>query len=793
MVERFFSNWLIPPLQHLFAFRKLGNDQFSYKSFLRLCALVFVSCYLSVEWFSLNSYSIVSIAPAFAFIAGMFFLNRPVYLIGIYISWIISIFCANDVGLSDPLQKAIFYITYVSTVFPAHLLVGYWVGCQRGGDQPYRYKRYIISVPLIHTAILSIFLAIAANIFLFVVGDYGVSIWNRIAVLLLANLPVTILVVPFFLMFNNSQKGELSRYGLKYLINLVFPIIVAVLFNGPDFTQIGYFNKSFFILALFLIALLHIALIYKYNKAIPCLIAWYFATSYLISNGSIYSSIGNPNLTIYFHHFFFSLLAVFSLLVAQKTDRLSSFLKVYAKNRSRLSMNARKWRREASNSLRNMESISKHNEYLLHYDKDTGLKNELRCQLDIERYMPISNQSYVIGVKIGAYELLSRLLPETKLQALVLTLSRDILTRFNSFDDNDNEFFSEAYRLRDDVLALFFNGRSKSELNCIISHLTTFFSDNYKFDNVIIKPNLHFYGASSADAKYPKELILNLKHCMRSEPLASTCLWFGSSERISVDRKVMIERFVSKLVVDDSVVPMFQPIYSVSNGKLCGFEAFARITDGELYDTFPPNEFMPIADELGISSHVGIRLVEQFFANYELFKSFSEDVFISINVSPQQLFDDRFIACLMKNIHYHSVPAGKLRLEIKPNDFDLAPKQLSEMCCKLTKNGIVLVCDGFNDQGIDLNYFNIFGFKYFKLPADFSNCFNDGERGLTAISLISQVINLYGAELIVKNIEDFDVLSKVKLLNVSYIQGFALCQPLRLEEVQNVKNYEKKW
>ena len=72
--------------------------------------------------------------------------------------------------------------------------------------------------------------------------------------------------------------------------------------------------------------------------------------------------------------------------------------------------------------------------------------------------------------------------------------------------------------------------------------------------------------------------------------------------------KARMEQALRRAVANDDVQPHFQPIISLQDGKLLGFEALARWIDPEL-GMVSPAKFIPLAEERGIISSLTDKLL----------------------------------------------------------------------------------------------------------------------------------------------------------------------------------------
>ena len=92
---------------------------------------------------------------------------------------------------------------------------------------------------------------------------------------------------------------------------------------------------------------------------------------------------------------------------------------------------------------------------------------------------------------------------------------------------------------------------------------------------------------------------------------------------------------LSTALTDGRVEPFFQPIVSLDDGHILGFEVLARWED-PVQGFISPERFIPIADRFGLLD----RLLDQLMrAAFRAAADWPHSIFLGFNVSPTQLRD----------------------------------------------------------------------------------------------------------------------------------------------------------
>lgn len=139
---------------------------------------------------------------------------------------------------------------------------------------------------------------------------------------------------------------------------------------------------------------------------------------------------------------------------------------------------------------------------------------------------------------------------------------------------------------------------------------------------------------------------------------------FDASLRARLNHRRHMETELRACVESSSIQIAFQPIYSVEQAGICGFEALARWSHPVL-GNIPPLEFISLAEETGLILPLGAQILEKaIFQMASWNRLWNTSLSVSVNVSPRQFTDAALIPLLLDILHRAGLPPALLRLEI---------------------------------------------------------------------------------------------------------------------------------
>ncbi|MEM7462001.1 MAG: EAL domain-containing protein [Pseudomonadota bacterium] len=158
-----------------------------------------------------------------------------------------------------------------------------------------------------------------------------------------------------------------------------------------------------------------------------------------------------------------------------------------------------------------------------------------------------------------------------------------------------------------------------------------------------------------------------------------------------VRENARIEQALRNAIANGEVTPHFQPIISLQDGRLLGFESLARWIDRDL-GFVSPAKFIPLAEERGIIATLTDSLLLQ---AARVAADWPEEMFLSFNLSSVQLVDPSTAANIVDVIRRAGLPPHRLEIEVTETAMMTDPETASMIIDELHKAGIRISMDDF--------------------------------------------------------------------------------------------------
>jgi diguanylate cyclase (GGDEF)-like protein len=306
---------------------------------------------------------------------------------------------------------------------------------------------------------------------------------------------------------------------------------------------------------------------------------------------------------------------------------------------------------------------------------------------------------------------------------------------------------------------------------------------------VFIEANI---GIAVGDREYdqPENLLrdaeLALSNAKRQKKLPYKI--FNQSMRGEALTLLQLENDLRNAIKQEQFILHYQPIISLINNRIKGFEVLVRWQHPEK-GLISPGEFIPLAEETGLIIPLGFWVLKEACRQmYNWQQQFGGliDWKISVNISSKQLALPNFITEVEQILTETKLDPHNLKLEITESSLVEDTQQTIIILHKLKASGIEFSLDDFGTGYSSLSYLHQFPFDTLKIDRSFVNSIGDNIDKLGIVRAIVTLARNLGMDTIAEGIETANQLTKLKALKCEYGQGYFLSKPLDKVVLENL-------
>lgn len=269
---------------------------------------------------------------------------------------------------------------------------------------------------------------------------------------------------------------------------------------------------------------------------------------------------------------------------------------------------------------------------------------------------------------------------------------------------------------------------------------------------------------------------------------AKTSVLFDSRMQSRAVEKLQLENDLQRAINNHQLYLNYQPIVSLTTGKMSCLEALVRWKHDSL-GLIPPDKFIPICEETGQIIALGQWVLSeaccQLVALQKKFKQeYTADspLTMSINLSRIQIYHPELIPQIDRLLESLNLPGKNLKLEITESTLMENTSAVTKVLEQLKEREIKLCLDDFGTGYCSLSYLRYLPVDIVKIDRSFIG----SKINSTNYDIIKAIINLahsLGLDVIAEGIETKAQLEALRSLGCEYGQGYLFAYPLNSEDV----------
>ncbi|MEQ9324629.1 MAG: EAL domain-containing protein, partial [Polyangiaceae bacterium] len=268
---------------------------------------------------------------------------------------------------------------------------------------------------------------------------------------------------------------------------------------------------------------------------------------------------------------------------------------------------------------------------------------------------------------------------------------------------------------------------------------------------------------------------------------------FQTNMRLEDRKRIMIMADLHDAIVREDLYLAYQPIVSLRDGRLAGFEALARWEHPNM-GFVSPAEFIPIAEEMGLIRELGRYVLDKACRQMHGWNDRwpgSRPLIISVNASPHQLTDDTLVTDVEATLRRTRLPPAQLRIEITESAVLQDLDATRSMVEKLRLQGVTFALDDFGTGYSSLSYLHQLPYDRLKIDRAFLMQLTPiMEKVLLGIIRLAHALNM---EVVAEGVETDAQKGKLERMSCDYAQGYLLSRPIEAQEAEALVISDPRW
>ena len=252
--------------------------------------------------------------------------------------------------------------------------------------------------------------------------------------------------------------------------------------------------------------------------------------------------------------------------------------------------------------------------------------------------------------------------------------------------------------------------------------------------------------------------------------------------------RVRLEARIRKALKEEELVLHYQPLVSLADGSLYGFEALVRWHDPD-HGIVPPADFVPVAEDTGLTVPLGWWVLRKAMGQLRGWNEGNHKrtpLAMSVNLSGRQFSQPDMVERVQELLHETGVPGHQLHLEITESSLMVDLESTGRALRRLCDSDIQLHVDDFGTGYSSLAYLCRLPIHTLKIDRSFVRQMTYSGENMEVVRTIVQLARNLGHGVIAEGVETEGQLALLQNLGCDFGQGFLISRPLDPQRAEQI-------
>jgi Amt family ammonium transporter len=260
---------------------------------------------------------------------------------------------------------------------------------------------------------------------------------------------------------------------------------------------------------------------------------------------------------------------------------------------------------------------------------------------------------------------------------------------------------------------------------------------------------------------------------------------FDATLRREVLERMQTEIAIRWAIERDELRLHYQPLVSLKNGGVVGFEALLRWEHPER-GLLRADSVIPYVEDSALIIPIGEFVLEQAVRQLTSWVAADDAIWMTVNVAGRQLADPGFAARVGELLRESGLPADRLHLEITEATLVSEATGAATTIAQLAALGVGLVLDDFGTGYSALSYVQRFPLHAIKVDKSFVGRLARDKTQRAILGGIVNIAHAVGLRTVAEGVETKAQADIARELGCDLAQGFLFGKPTSADEAQSL-------
>lgn len=288
-----------------------------------------------------------------------------------------------------------------------------------------------------------------------------------------------------------------------------------------------------------------------------------------------------------------------------------------------------------------------------------------------------------------------------------------------------------------------------------------------------------------SDGEDAAQLIRNALVAMESSHYApDQVVYYDKALDIYNESRLTLMADLKESLRNNGTELYYQPKLDLLHNTIVGLEALIRWNHPQ-QGFISPATFVPLAEQTGVIKALSLWVIEHALQDLAWLRSKGYQGSMSLNISAKDLLSEKLNGHIKVTLDKHQLEPAALSLELTETAAMDEPEAGLLALNQLTALGVKISIDDFGAGYSSLSYLKQLPASEIKLDRSLIMDVNSSEESRLIVKTSIDMAHGLGYRVVAEGIEDTETYELLKDLQCDQIQGFWLCKPMPLADIQN--------
>ncbi|TFW17501.1 putative bifunctional diguanylate cyclase/phosphodiesterase [Duganella callida] len=256
------------------------------------------------------------------------------------------------------------------------------------------------------------------------------------------------------------------------------------------------------------------------------------------------------------------------------------------------------------------------------------------------------------------------------------------------------------------------------------------------------------------------------------------CVVYSPAHAGPPQHDISLEAAMFQAVREGEFLLYYQPIVDARTREIQGFETLMRWKHPTL-GMVPPVRFIPIAETNGLINLLGAWALKAACVQLKQFEEVAKrSLYISVNISPRQFRNDKFLDVLDDAIAFSGLAGEQLVLEITEGTLMIDPVHAESILSKMAERKARIAIDDFGTGYSSLAYLKRFPISVLKIDRTFIRDLPGSQKDGAICNAVLDLAKHLDLSVVAEGVETEEQLRYLEERGCQYIQGYLTGKPM---------------